>query len=79
MLDPVTRNHVEKAAETLQDELAGTSRQTIARFLPESVDLLGESKINVFVPVLARLYDGAAECTTALVKRLCSAPFAPGP
>ncbi len=57
MLDPVTRNHVEKAAEALQDEFAGTfSRETIARFLAESVELLGESKINVFVPVLAHRF-----------------------
>ena len=57
MLDPITRQHVEKAAEALQDELAGTfSRETIARFIAESVDLLGESKLNVFVPVLAHRF-----------------------
>jgi arsenate reductase (thioredoxin) len=57
MLDPVTRQHVEKAAEALQDEFAGTfSRETIARYIAESVDLLGESKINVFVPVLAHRF-----------------------
>jgi len=57
MLDPVTRSHVEKAAEALQDEFAGTfSRQTIARFIAESVDLLGESKVNVYVPVLAHRF-----------------------
>jgi arsenate reductase len=57
MLDPVTRQHVERAAEALQDEFAGTfSRETIARFIAESVDLLAESKINVFVPVLAHRF-----------------------
>ncbi len=57
MLDPVTRAHVEKAAEALQDEFAGTfSRETIARYIAESVDLLGESKITVFVPVLAHRF-----------------------
>ena len=57
MLDPVTRQHVEKAAEALQDEFSGTfSRETIARFIAESVDLLGGSKINVFVPVLAHRF-----------------------
>ena len=57
MLDPITRQHVEKAAEALQDEFAGTfSRETIARFIAESVDLLGGSKINVFVPVLAHRF-----------------------
>jgi arsenate reductase (thioredoxin) len=57
MLDPITRAHVERAAEALQDEFAGTfSRETIARFIAESVDLLGESKIDVFVPVLAHRF-----------------------
>jgi arsenate reductase len=57
MLDPITRNHIEKAADALQDEFAGTfSRETIALFLSESVDLLGDSKINVFVPVLAHRF-----------------------
>jgi len=57
MLDPITRQHVEKAAEALQDEFAGTfSRETIARFIAESVDLLGGSKLNVFVPVLAHRF-----------------------
>jgi len=57
MLDPLTRTHVEKAAEALQDEFAGTfSRETIARYIAESVDLLGASKVNVFVPVLAHRF-----------------------
>ena len=57
MLDPVTRAHVEKAADALQDEFAGTfSRQTVARYIAESVDLLRESKVNVFVPVLAHRF-----------------------
>ena len=57
MLDPVTRAHVEKAADALQDEFAGTfSRETIARYIAESVDLLGESKISVYVPVLAHRF-----------------------
>jgi protein-tyrosine-phosphatase len=57
MLDPVTRAHVEKAAEALQDEFSGTfSRETIARFIAESVDLVSDSKINVYVPVLAHRF-----------------------
>jgi protein-tyrosine-phosphatase len=57
ILDPVTQQHVEKAAEALQEEFAGVfSRETIARFIAESVDLLGESKIAVFVPVLAHRF-----------------------
>jgi arsenate reductase (thioredoxin) len=57
MLDPITRQHVEKATEALQDEFAGTfSRETISRYIGESVGLLGDSKINVFVPVLAHRF-----------------------
>ena len=57
MLDPVTRGHVEKAAGALEEEFSGIfSRQTIARHIAESVDLLGESKLNVFVPVLAHRF-----------------------
>jgi arsenate reductase len=57
MLDPVTRVHVERAADALQDEFAGTfSRETIARYIAESVDLLGESKVKDFVAVLAHRF-----------------------
>jgi arsenate reductase len=57
MLDPVTRAHVERAAEALQDEFAGTfSRETIARYIVESVDLLGETRVSVYVPVLAHRF-----------------------
>jgi protein-tyrosine-phosphatase len=67
MLDPVTRRHVEKAADALQDEFAGVfSRETIARYIAESADLLGDSKINVFVPVLA--YRFARERLKALAQ-----------
>ena len=57
MLDPLTRGHVEKAAAALQDEFAGVfSRETIERFIAESVELLGDTKITVFVPVLAHRF-----------------------
>jgi arsenate reductase (thioredoxin) len=57
MLDPATRSHVEKAADALQDEFAGMfSRESIARYITESVDLLGASKVSVFVPVLAHRF-----------------------
>jgi hypothetical protein len=54
---PHPGDHVEKAPDALQDEFHGVfSRETIARYLAESVDLLGESKPNVFVPVLAHRF-----------------------
>jgi protein-tyrosine-phosphatase len=57
ILDPITRQHIEKAAEALATEFAGVfSQETIARYIAESVDLLGGSKINVFVPVLAHRF-----------------------
>jgi arsenate reductase len=56
-LDPVTRHHVEQAASRLADEFAGIfSQETIARYIAESVVLLGGSTVNVFVPVLAHRF-----------------------
>src|SRR3990172_8899757 len=66
-LDPVTQSHVDKTAAALEDEFAGIfSVGTTARYLAESIDLLGESKINVFVPVLAHRF--ARERLTALAQ-----------
>jgi protein-tyrosine-phosphatase len=57
VLDPVTQHHVRQAAEALTDEFAGFySQQTIERFIAESLDLLGDARINVFVPVLAHRF-----------------------
>ena len=58
VLDPVTRAHVERAAEALQREFEGVfSRETIARYIAESSDLLGgEAKVNVLVPVLVQRF-----------------------
>ncbi len=57
VLDPVTRQHIERAAEALHREFAGVfSQETIARYIAESTDLLGESRINVFVPVLVHRF-----------------------
>ncbi|HEY3961894.1 MAG TPA: arsenate reductase ArsC [Gaiellaceae bacterium] len=56
-LDPVTQRHVELAAERLKAEFAGTfSVEAIERYIGESLDLLGGSRINVFVPVLAHRF-----------------------
>ena len=58
VLDPVTRSHVERAAEALQREFEGVfSQETIARYIAESTDLLGgQAKVNVFVPVLVHRF-----------------------
>jgi arsenate reductase len=56
-LDPVTQHHVRQAADALAREFAGVfSRETIERYIAESLDLLGPSKITVFVPVLAHRF-----------------------
>ncbi len=57
ILDPVTQHHVRQAAARLKDEFAGVfSEETIERYIGESLDLLGGSRINVFVPVLAHRF-----------------------
>jgi arsenate reductase (thioredoxin) len=56
-LDPVTQHHVRQAAKRLKNEFAGVfSEETIERYIGESLDLLGGSRINVFVPVLAHRF-----------------------
>jgi protein-tyrosine-phosphatase len=73
-LDPVTQRHIDLAAERLAEEFAGIfSRETIARYMAESQDLLGEGRINVFVPVLAHRFTrqrlkALAQAEGALVK-----------
>ena len=57
VLDPVTQHHVRLAVEALTDEFAGIfSQETIERYIAESLDLLGDTRINVFVPVLAHRF-----------------------
>ena len=46
-----------KTAAALQDEFKGIfAPETIERYIGESLDMLGESRINVFVPVLAHRF-----------------------
>jgi arsenate reductase (thioredoxin) len=57
ILDPVTQRHVNQAAAGLAEEFKGVfSEETIARYISDSLDLLGNSRINVFVPVLAHRF-----------------------
>jgi arsenate reductase (thioredoxin) len=57
ILDPVTQRHIDQAAEWLAKEFEGIfSQETIARYMAESTDLLGEARINIFVPVLAHRF-----------------------
>src|SRR5262245_16641645 len=57
ILDPVARRHIDQLTDGLVDEFAGTFwEQTIHRYISESLDLLGNARINVFVPVLAHRF-----------------------
>jgi arsenate reductase (thioredoxin) len=57
ILDPVTRRHVDNLTRGLVREFEGIfAVETIDRYISESVDLLGDAKINVFVPVLAHRF-----------------------
>jgi arsenate reductase (thioredoxin) len=56
-LDPVTQHHVHQAADRLKREFAGVfSVETIERYISESLDLLGDSRISIYVPVLAHRF-----------------------
>jgi len=56
-LDAVTEHHVCETTERLADEFAGVfSQETVARCVEESIELLGETRINVYVPVLAHRF-----------------------
>jgi arsenate reductase len=56
-LDPVTQHHVDQAADRLAHEFTGIfSQETIARYIAESLDMLGGARINVFVPVFAHRF-----------------------
>lgn len=56
-LDPVTRTHLERAADSLAEEFSGVfSRETVGRFVNESLDLLEHARFNEFLPVLAHRF-----------------------
>ena len=72
-LDPVTQHHVRQAADRLKSEFAGMfSVETIERYIGESLDLLGNSRINVFVPVLAHRFTRERLKALAQVEKLIS-------
>jgi len=56
-LDAVTQAHVDKATDDLCDEFTGIfSRETVARFVGESIVALEGAKVADFVPVLAHRF-----------------------
>jgi arsenate reductase (thioredoxin) len=56
-LDAVTQAHVDKATDDLCHEFEGVfSRETVARFISESIVALGGAKFADFVPLLAHRF-----------------------
>ena len=56
-LDRVTRTHLERAADSLAEEFSGVfSRETVSRFVIESLGLLEHARFNEFLPVLAHRF-----------------------
>jgi protein-tyrosine-phosphatase len=57
VLDPATQHHIRQAADSLAGEFAGVySKETIERYIAGSLELLGDARINAFVPVLAHRF-----------------------
>jgi arsenate reductase (thioredoxin) len=53
-IDSITQRHIEKAADALVDEFRGVfSRETIERYIGDSLALLGSARFADFLPVLA--------------------------
>ena len=56
-LDPITQRHVEKGVEGLVDEFRGVfSRETIDRYIRESLAALPAARFSDFVPVLVHRF-----------------------
>ena len=56
-IDLVTRAHLEKGLESLEDEFAGTfSAETIERYMAESVEQLPAARITNFVPLFVHRF-----------------------
>ena len=56
-IDPITQRHLAKAADALVDEFAGVfSRETIERYIGDSLEQLGSASFADFLPVLAHRF-----------------------
>ena len=56
-LDPITRGHLDRGIEGLVDEFRGVfSRQTIERFVFESLERLPAARFGDFIPVLVHRF-----------------------
>jgi protein-tyrosine-phosphatase len=56
-VDPTTRGHLEKGLESLQSEFEGVfSRETIERYMAESLESLSASRFEDFVPLFVHRF-----------------------
>ena len=56
-VDVITRNHLEKGLESLSEEFAGTfSKETVERYMAESLDALKGSRLKDFVPLFVHRF-----------------------
>jgi protein-tyrosine-phosphatase len=56
-VDVITRNHLEKGLDSLDEEFAGVfSRETVERFMVESLDALKGSRLKDFVPLFVHRF-----------------------
>jgi arsenate reductase len=56
-VDVITRNHLERGLESLDDEFSGIfSRETIERFMAESLEALKGSRLRDFVPLFVHRF-----------------------
>jgi arsenate reductase (thioredoxin) len=56
-VDLITRSHLEKGLASLRDEFAGIfSGETIERFMAESLEALGRTRITDFVPLFVHRF-----------------------
>src|SRR5919106_2702889 len=56
-LDPTTRGHIERGLDGLEEEFAGIfSRQTIERYVAESVEQLSGARFKEFVPLFVHRF-----------------------
>jgi arsenate reductase (thioredoxin) len=56
-VDVITRNHLEKGLESLEEEFAGVfSSETVERFMAESLEALKGSRLRDFVPLFVHRF-----------------------
>ena len=56
-VDVITRNHLEKGLDSLDEEFAGVfSRETVERFMAESLEALKGSRLKDFVPLFVHRF-----------------------